>query len=419
MSQETFHSDELDKLLDDIHNLLDDEPVTMPSLEETAEPTELPPEEELPEEPAEKLPEEQPEPEDVPVPEVEFEASPEDEEPAEQEEASSEKFHTQRWTDRQKLPKHVAKLQQNQEEAYAQWLAEHPEDSPEDAPDFDAPVEEKPKKKHSGLLAAAIILLCLAIAAAAAVVFALPDQPVADNGLERKPETSTILLAGLDDGGRTDALMLLNVDKAAGQLSLVSIPCDTLVQEDDARIPKLRFVYGMDHNGQSGVEELLLRVKDCIGFRPDGYVMMNLSQFADFLSAAGGLELDGSKLDSTQAQALLRAGTEEERMQMQRKLVVAAAQQFTAAAKAPSVLGALTQNAATDLTGRELMWLALGVRKTDLDNVQTAILPGDMQELANGSYYVLDEDRVLEQVNAQCSPYTQAISSGDLNIRTE
>ena len=145
-----------------------------------------------------------------------------------------------RWTDRQKVPRHVAKLQQNQAQAYADWLYEQDRRGPEPPPVFDeevpvkgkkrkksAPAEaEYPipkKKKRHGFRNFLIFLLILALAMTAAVAFVLPKQPAAPSAEGRRAGASTILLIGTDaSGARTDTLMLLSADQAAGITSLMA-----------------------------------------------------------------------------------------------------------------------------------------------------------------------------------------------------
>ena len=131
--------EELDDLISDIHGLIDEK--------EPAQEEESPADLVLPEFLEEAMPEGTAAEEEIASTEV----------PAEE-----ENFHNQRWTERQKVPKHVAKLQQNQEEAYAKWLQEQAEKAPEPPPEFpeekvrrkkyetdteDEPAEVKPKKK--------------------------------------------------------------------------------------------------------------------------------------------------------------------------------------------------------------------------------------------------------------------------------
>ena len=124
---------------------------------------------------------------------------------------------------------------------YAEWLysqglsAEEQQARQEQEEALAAPAgrgrkkQEKPKR-HTGLRILAVLVLLLAILTAA-FHFLIASQPEAENALSaRKPGTSTILVAGTDEGGyRTDSMMLVNVDRTEKTISLVSIPRDTLI----------------------------------------------------------------------------------------------------------------------------------------------------------------------------------------------
>ena len=103
------NSQNIDELLADLHRLLDDQP---------SESTALPDEDPLRD--YKKLYQ------DLPV-------SPPAPQPAPPKQPSSRS-----WAETQKLPRHVAKLQRNQEQAYADWLYEQGRQEP-------APV---PQKRH-------------------------------------------------------------------------------------------------------------------------------------------------------------------------------------------------------------------------------------------------------------------------------
>ena len=126
--------------------------------------------------------------------------------------------------------------------------------------------QEKPKR-HTGLRILAVLVLLLAILTRRRSTSSSPAQPEAENALSaRKPGTSTILVAGTDEGGyRTDSMMLVNVDRTEKTISLVSIPRDTLIYCEYS-VPKINSAYGWAGGGEQGMQELLLRVSEIIGF---------------------------------------------------------------------------------------------------------------------------------------------------------
>ena len=369
-----------------------------------------------------------------------------------------------RWTDRQKVPRHVAKLQQNQAQAYADWLYEQDHRGPEPPPVFEeAPpakgkkhkkaaqaepeyVMPKQKKKRHGFRNFLIFLLLLALAMAAAVLFLLPKQPQAASGGDRREDVSTILLIGTDaSGARTDTLMLLTADQAQDTLSLVSIPRDTLVN-GSYEVPKINSVYGVNGGGAEGIEMLMTRVEQCIGFRPDGYILVRLDAFVEFVDALGGVEFDvpvdmfyndptqdlyialeaGKQLlDGEEAMGVVRfrsgyADADLGRVQVQRELLSALIDQTVSVkgiAKAPLLLDVFRSSTETDLTAGNFLWLAKAALTADLQHIETATLPGSARNIGDGSYYVLDPASVAQTVNTYCNPYDHEITTEDLEIR--
>ena len=377
--------------------------------------------------------------------------------------------HT-RWTERQKVPRHVAKLQQNQEKAYADWLFEQDQRGPQPPPVFeeetDQPKKKRkkkktqeipvfdpenpvpPKPKRHGFRNFLIFLLVLSLAMAAAVVFLLPRQPISVHSAEgRKNGVSNVLLIGTDAGGaRTDVLMLLSMNQSSGEMSLVSIPRDTLVNGSYS-VPKINTVYGANNGGAEGIEMLMTRVDQCIGFRPDGYILFRLDAFTRFVDTLGGVEFDvpvdmfyndesqnlhialeaGKQLLSgEEAMGLVRfrsgyADADLGRVQVQRDFLSALVKQAVSpegALRSPLLLNILQTGTETDLTVGNFLWLAKSVLLVDRNHIGTATLPGSARNFESGSYYVLDPASVAQTVNTYCNPYVQEIAPEDLQIRT-
>lgn len=384
---------------------------------------------------------------------------------AQEQPAQPQNFHETRWTDRQKVPKHVAKLQQNQAQAYADWLYEQEQRGPQAPPELppevpakkqkhvsdETPImpkrESKPKKKRHGFRNFLIFLVILALMLTAAAAFVLPRQPKTSQPIAaRKDGVSTILLMGTDSGGaRTDTMMLLTMDRPNGWVSLVSIPRDTLVN-GSYTVPKINSVYGANNGGAEGIEMIMTRVQQCIGYRPDGYVLLHLDTFEQFVDALGGVTFDVptdmfyndpsqdlyialnqglQTLSGEDAMGLVRfrsgyADADLGRVQVQRQFLSALMEQAVSlkgVIKSPQLLQILLSGSETDLTVGNLLWLAETALTADLAHLDTATLPGSSREIGGGSYYVLDPAGVAQTVNTYCNPYTRDITVDDLDIR--
>ena len=340
---------------------------------------------------------------------------------------------------------------------YAEWLysqglsAEEQQARQEQEEALAAPAgggrkkQEKPKR-HNGLRILAVLVLLLAILTAA-FHFLIASQPEAENALSaRKPGTSTILVAGTDEGGyRTDSMMLVNVDRTEKTISLVSIPRDTLVFCEYS-VPKINSAYGWAGGGESGMKELMQRVTEIIGFEPDGYVLIDLAGFEKLIDCMGGVEFNvpmdmqysdptqglridlkagEQKLNGDEAMQLVRfrsgyAMADLDRVSVQRAFVSAALSQWLTPGKLvrlPGALKTLSQYTDSNLTAENYLWLAEAAAVCDMTDIRMQTLPGTATNLGGGSYYVLDAAGVAETVNACCNPYEQGIAVSDLSIR--
>ncbi len=433
--QENIDVDDLlartDASTEDPQAQTDSIPEESPAEASDAEATEAPAEE------ATEQPQEEPEAEAVP------------QEPAKAPSAFDELVS---WTQKQRVPKHVAKLQKNQEQAYAEWLNQQGESGTDELPPEDVELPDEvllpPKKKHHILRNFLLSLAVLTLIVCLSVAFLLPKQPSKRQDLgERKDGVSTILLLGTDASGlRTDAMVLLTVNAPEGKLSLVSLPRDTLV-DGNVEIPKLSTVYGANGGGRNGLEMVNIRVSQTIGFMPDGYLLLELQDFVKFVDLMGGIRFDIPMdmvysdpsqdlsismqkgywtLDGEQAADLMRfcsgyEGGDLDRVQVQQAFLTALMQQavrFRNVVKLPAFLNLLMSSTETNLNARNLLWLAKAIQHADRSEIATATLPGKTTELDGLSYFVLDSAAVPETVNTYCNPYQQDVTSEQLEIRT-
>ena len=340
------------------------------------------------------------------------------------------------------------------DEEYAKWLYEQgvepeTEEHREYLRQREQQTEAKPPKKRRGhgLLKVVLALVLVLAIALGSVHFFVAKQPEAETGLgERKAGCATILIAGADEGGyRTDTMMLFSVNRATGKMSLVSIPRDTLIYCEYS-VPKINSAYGWAGGGEAGMQELLLRVSEIIGFEPDGYAVVDLSVFEQLVDLMGGITFD-VPVDmhySDPAQGLnidLQAGTQHlngeqamqvarfrsgyatadlGRIEVQRALVSAAIRQWVSpkgAIHLPQAVKLVADHTNTDLSTRNLLWLAESFLLCSRSDIRSATLPGYAANFSSGSYYVLDAAGVADIVNQYLNPYEKGVEAADLFIR--
>ena len=304
---------------------------------------------------------------------------------------------------------------------------------------------EKPKRRH-GLRIVLLLILLLALGAAS-FHFLIARAPQSENALSaRKSGCATILVAGTDEGGyRTDSMMLVNVNRTEKTIHLVSIPRDTLIFCEYS-VPKINSAYGWAGGGEAGMQELLLRVSEVIGFEPDGYAVIDLSVFEQLVDLMGGITFDvpvdmhysdptqglnidlqagKQHLNGEQAMQVARfrsgyATADLGRIEVQRSLVSAALRQWVSpkgALHLSKAVKLVLEHTNTNLTKANLLWLAESFLLCGRSDIASATLPGYAANFTSGSYYVLDAGGVADIVNRYLNPYEKEVQAAELYIR--
>lgn len=333
-----------------------------------------------------------------------------------------------------------------------------PYDVYEDVPDYDSqndasltepkpPRSKKTKKKRrflrllGKLLAVFLVLVLLT----AAVLWFFQKMPQADVGIgTRKDGCCTVLLAGTDESGiRTDTLMVLYVDRPNKSLRLLSIPRDTMVNRDNP-VPKINGAYYANGAGTVGMGYLMDYVKDLIGYRPDGYMLIDLNCFESLVNIMGGVTFDvpmdmyyadpsqdllidlkqgEQKLNGKEAMWLVRfrsgyAAADLQRISVQRDFLKAAMSQWGKLrnlGRVPAALVLLQKNTLTDLAWNNITWLGISVMLCGTDSFQTHTLPGDGAYVNGGAYFVEDRAAAAALINEHFNPYETEITAYDLH----
>lgn len=303
----------------------------------------------------------------------------------------------------------------------------------------DAPVRaERPKqKKKHPLLKTLFILLLALVLIFAAVWFFFPKRP--DATAMKKGDVATVLIAGTDkDGTRTDTMLLLYIDRDAGEVNLLSLPRDLLTYVDGNPM-KLNAVYGYGGCGEAGMELLMDEMVDRIGFRPDGYMLFDFDAVEKLINRMGGITFevpcDMDYEDPSQSLSIhLKEGKQHlsgeealwvlryrsgyaladlKRVEVQRDLVKAALTQWTKVWRLPRgvfALPVLTKGTTTDLSFREMLWLARSARSIGLGDAQLSTLPGEW----NSPYYYPAPQDGADLLNRYFNPTARTITAEDV-----
>lgn len=301
------------------------------------------------------------------------------------------------------------------------------------------------RKGCCGCGCATVLLAAVALMAAVALfVSSLVQMPVSSDSIgERKEKTATILLCGTDkDGTRTDTMMLVYLDGAENRVGLLSIPRDTLTRTAEGKRAKLNSAYGRNGCGEEGMEWTMTYIQRIIGYRPDGYILVDMELVPKIVDLMGGVDVhldhhirvhtDGEEvyvpagdqhLNGKEVLATLRyrygyADADLGRVKVQRMVITECMKQWVSPAKIgllPDALDLIQEESLTDLSVSNFLWVGKTIL-TGMDDMTSDTLPGYADMRGGASYFVLYPDRVAELINESYNPYTTEIDVDDLTI---
>lgn len=261
----------------------------------------------------------------------------------------------------------------------------------------------------------AIVLLLVVAAGAYAVVTTLREGPQED--VEPVPQGSkNVLLLGLDarDGGtgRTDTIMVANVDFDTGKINLLSVPRDSRVfLEGKYDRINAAYVYG-------GIDMITESVENLLDIELDHYAIIYFQGFVEVVDLLGGVKvnvpermyhpnegidlqpgvqaLDGddalgyARYRYTENGDLDRARHQQEILEALRKKVFSP----STVTKIPELITIAYEYIETDLTNSELMKLADNSSKFSEQEIDSAVLPGEIVKIDGLWYYEVDEEQL-------------------------
>jgi LCP family protein required for cell wall assembly len=270
------------------------------------------------------------------------------------------------------------------------------------------------------------------------------QMPMAENGPgERKENTAAILLCGTDkDGTRTDTMMLIYLDGEENRVGLLSLPRDTLTRTGSGKRAKLNSAYGRNGCGEEGMEWTMKYVEKIIGYRPDGYILVDMELVPKMVDLMGGgdvhldhhirVHTDGVEvyvpegdqhLNGEEVLATLRyrygyATADLGRVQVQRMVIQECMKQWVTPdnlLKLPQALELIREESLTDLEPENFLWIGKAILD-GIDNLTSDTLPGYADMRGGASYYILKPEKVAALINESYNPYNVVIEADDLEI---
>lgn len=210
-----------------------------------------------------------------------------------------------------------------------------------------------------------------------------------------EPEPLYILVLGADarpgqTRARSDTIILARVDLESKTVSMLSIPRDSRVPVEGHGLDKINHAHAY-----GGPALAIKTVKDYTGLPVNHYIDVNFEGFVAVVDALGGVTVDGTRMDSTEALAFVRsrqyADGDFTRVKNQQKFLVAFAreavkpQNFT---RLPSIAEEVAGNVTTDMTIPQLLSLAREMKHIDDADVTGYTVPGTTAMIDGISYVI-------------------------------
>ena len=276
--------------------------------------------------------------------------------------------------------------------------------------------------------------------------------PVRDSG-ERKEDFYTFLVIGRDTagGGNTDTILLAAYDIQKQQMSVMSIPRDTMVNVS-WDVKKINSVYNVYGGDDRGIEALDKEISQLVGFIPDFQVVLEWKAVGELVEALGGVQFDVPRnmnyrdplqdlaislkkgpqtLDGNKAMQLVRfrsyVNGDLGRVEVQQdflKAVIHQCLQIGNVTRITELSKVFNENVTTNLTVGNIAWFGekavFGGLKEE--NIHFFTMPCSGASVYSSkfhnyqSYVVPKTQELVDMVNEYFNPYVDNLRSNELDI---
>lgn len=236
-----------------------------------------------------------------------------------------------------------------------------------------------------------------------------------------------ILLIGVDgdlsknhsqQNGRSDTLILFNIDPKSNSINAISIPRDSKVYiANSTDITKINHAFAM-----GGPQLTVSTIEDTFGITINHYIAVNYNVLRGIVDTVGGVDVyveknmhyrdraAGLYIDLQKGEQTLNADTAEQflrfrhdqmadiaRVNRQQCFIEGLIKKFQSPAiipKIPEIIKIVQDNVLTDMNLYELSELAAYMQGANLSQMQTTTLPGTPSQKGSVSYWILDPEEV-------------------------
>jgi LCP family protein required for cell wall assembly len=242
------------------------------------------------------------------------------------------------------------------------------------------------------------------------------------------PEERAELSTGYAEGERTEVMALTRLDPHTGEVRVLSVPRDSLVQRCDGTEGRVNAAYSIGERDEpgSGASCVVETLRDWLGVRIDHVVKVDFRGFVDIVDALGGvsmyieeplqddranLDLDAGcqRLDGAQSLAFVRARSIDSdfgRMERQHRFVAELRDELADQGVLSDLARLLRVAEATaravelddSLTIGRIQQLVRDHRDTIRGDIDGRSLEGEIERLDGIDFLRIDEERAAELV---------------------
>jgi LCP family protein required for cell wall assembly len=240
----------------------------------------------------------------------------------------------------------------------------------------------------------------------------VPDGPlnVLVLGVDERPGSEV-------EGSRTDTIMLVQVVPETGDVKLLSVPRDLLVEIEPGEEDRINAAYSY-----GGIEETMGALQGYAQVPIEHYAVVDFEGFRDVINAMGGVEMDvedeipskyGIKdgiqtLNGAQALFYARyrgtAGGDMDRIRHQQRLIAALRSKafgWDTVTKLPHIARVMNRNVETNLAFDEALSLGRLLISREHAQMTASQLKGTPKTLPNGEEVLVPDQEANEAILAQ------------------
>ncbi len=218
--------------------------------------------------------------------------------------------------------------------------------------------------------------------------------------------------------GRSDTLILFNIDTKTNTVNAISIPRDSKVYIANSNdIDKINHAFAF-----GGPQLTVSTIEDTFGIKIDHYIAVNYNVLKEIVSAVGGVDVYVPKnmhyndntahlhINLKKGEQTLDADTAEEflrfrhdalgdigRIERQQAFITGLIKKFHDPAiipKIPEIIRVVQNNVLTDMNMYELSETAAYLQGVNMSQMQITTLPGTPSQKGSISYWILDPAQV-------------------------